>query len=318
MVSRLADLAELAGFSFKTSKFWQVKLIDPDSPWLASSGIPGREVAPPPPKFTPRPWKEASSLIIAAHVKSPSNPSDSNSIQNVLPLDDCDYRLLMAKRSGKSSYMANAYVFPGGYVELADFSPKWWAVFEAAGMPRDQLVKFGQNVSGNRPPIFTEPAILMQQENLNANVLPSEVALRITAIRETFEEAGLLLLNRHPSQRSSKMDAFAVEANYDKVDIRAWKKKVHDNPICFAEFCLEVGLCPDIWALKEWWNWLTPQALGHKRFDTMFYVACLDYLPEIESDDKEMSKVEVSLTLFMSFDGSTNYCLVLITVVLAP
>lgn len=300
MASKLADLAELAGFSFKTRKFWQVKVIDPNSPWLASSGIPGKEDLPPAQtKFQPNPWKEASSLIIAAKVdnsKSGLSSKEVKSFQTVLPLDDCDYRLLMAKRSAKSSYMANAFVFPGGYVELADFSPKWWAVFEAAGITRDELANFGQDIAKPKPPIFTECGVLMQEEHLNANVLPGDIALRITAIREAFEETGILLLNRAPGRREdSRTSALASESLFANVDLRAWQKKVHANPICFPEFCLEVGLCPDIWALHEWWNWLTPQALGHKRFDTMFYLCCLDYLPQAISDEKEVTQVEVSL-----------------------
>jgi len=294
--SKLADLAELAGFSFKTRKFWQVKVVDPNSPWFASTGIPGHEPdAPPAPKYVAKPWKEASSLIIAAKVNpetglgTKSNEPDSK-FQNALPVDECDFRLLMAKRSGRSSYMANAFVFPGGYVELADFSTKWWAVFEAAGATRDQLYDFGSDIRGPKPPIFTEPGVLMKEENLNANLLPAEIALRITAIRETFEETGILLLNKSPSMRDSRTVAFDT-AN-SKINLNDWKKKIHDNPICFAEFCLEVGLCPDIWSLSEWWNWLTPETVGHKRFDTMFYVCCLDFLPQAVHDDKEVTQVE--------------------------
>lgn len=315
MASKLADLAEMAGFGFKTRKFWSVKVCDPNNPWFASTGIPGKDDLPPPKKYVPNPWKEASSLIIAAKVDSKSSSQegavDGKSIQNVLPLDESDYRLLMAKRSGKSSYMANAFVFPGGYVELADFSPKWWAVFEAAGISRDELARFGDHISGPRPPIFSETGVLMVQENLNANVLPAEIGLRITAIRETFEEAGILLLNRAPGSREQRTSAFNSESDFAKIDMPAWQKKVHDNPICFPEFCLEVGLCPDIWALKDWWNWLTPEAIGHKRFDTMFFVCCLDYLPKPISDDNEMSRVEVcSMSLEWVCPDRTNYKLI--------
>lgn len=298
MGTKLADLAELAGFSFKTKKFWQVKIMDPDSPYMASSGIPGKEDLPPvPQKFAPNPWKEASSLIIAAKVnekaKSQLDSDRSNSaFQKVLPIDDCDYRLLMAKRSGRSSYLANAFVFPGGYVELADFSTKWWAVFEAAGMSRSELTRFGADIKGPRPPICSEPGVLMQEEYLSADILPGNVALRITAIREAFEETGILLLNRAPSRNSNKTAVFASETDFAKIDIKSWQKKIHDNPVVFADFCLEVGLCPDIWSLSEWWNWLTPDAIGHKRFDTIFFVCCLDSIPASLCDDNEMSKLE--------------------------
>lgn len=287
------------------NRFWPVKIVDPDSPIMASTNTPNKFDVPiegtsGPQKYEPKPWKEASSLIIAARVDpveksglgSEMNGSEKRSFQKVLPLDDCDYRLLMAKRSGKSSFLANAFVFPGGYVELADFSPKWWSVFENAGMSRSELSSFGSHISKPRPPIMTEPGVLMAEEYLSNDIIPPDVALRITAIRETFEETGILLLNRAPSMNGNKTAAFLAEDVFAKVNINEWKKKIHDNPIEFVDFCSEVGLCPDIWSLSEWWNWLTPPALGHKRFDTMFYICCLDFLPKADSDDKEMASVE--------------------------
>lgn len=299
----MADLAQMAGLRFKVNRFWQVKIMDPDSPYMASTNIPkfDSEGVSAPMKYEAKPWKEASSLIIAARVdpveksglgSDPSNSSEKRSFQKVLPLDDCDYRLLMAKRSGKSSFLANAFVFPGGYVELADFSPKWWSVFESAGMSRSELAKFGSNIAKPRPPIFTEPGILMQEEYLSNDIIPPDVALRITAIRETFEETGILLINRAPSMNGKKTAAFLAEDVFAKVNIPEWKKKIHNNPIEFVNFCSEVGLCPDIWSLSEWWNWLTPSALGHKRFDTIFYICCLDFLPKADYDEKEISSVE--------------------------
>lgn len=300
MAEKLTDLAHMAGLKFKVNRFWQIKIMDPESPHMTLSSVPKLDTMDglTPTKYEPKPWKEASSLIIAAKVDPVENsglgsdPIEKRSFQKVLPLDDCDYRLLMAKRSGKSSFLANAFVFPGGYVELADFSPKWWAVFENAGMPRSELSKFGAEIEKPRPPIFTEPGVLMQEEYLSNDIIPPDVALRITAIRETFEETGILLLNRAPSTNGNKTAAFLAEDVFAKVSIPEWKKKVHDNPIEFVDFCLEVGLCPDIWSLSEWWNWLTPAALGHKRFDTIFYICCLDFLPRADSDDKEMASVE--------------------------
>lgn len=295
MAEKLADLAEMAGLKFKVNRFWQVKIMDPDSPYLASTNIPRFESEGV--KSESKPWKEASSLIIAARVdpvekSGLGSDRSERSFQKVLPLDDCDYRLLMAKRSGKSSFLANAFVFPGGYVELADFSPKWWSVFQSAGMSRRELAEFGSKIAGPRPPIFTEPGILMQEEYLSNDIIPPDVAFRITAIRETFEETGILLLNRAPSVNGSKTAAFLAEDLFAKVNIPEWKKKIHNNPIEFVDFCSQIGLCPDIWSLSEWWNWLTPSALGHKRFDTIFYICCLDFLPKAEYDEKEMSSLE--------------------------
>ena len=42
--------------------------------------------------------------------------------------DHFDYRVLMVKRSSKSKFMPNAYVFPGGVVAEADTSGGWLEV----------------------------------------------------------------------------------------------------------------------------------------------------------------------------------------------
>ena len=49
---------------------------------------------------------------------------------------------------------------------------------------------------------------------------------------------------------------------------------------------------PDIWALNEWSNWLTPVNMGkvhgNRRFDTMFYLGCLANVPEHTADGYEI------------------------------
>lgn len=106
-----------------------------------------------------------------------------------------DYRLLMVKRSGLSSFMASAYVYPGGAVEVADYSPKWWSVFSKVGVSRGDLSQFSSAVKGMRPPMITDPLTVQRAKAAgdlpsNADILPADVALRISAIRETFEETG--------------------------------------------------------------------------------------------------------------------------------
>ena len=53
--------------------------------------------------------------------------SSSNSSPSAYS-DHFDYRVLMVKRSSKSKFMPNAYVFPGGVVAEADSSGGWLEV----------------------------------------------------------------------------------------------------------------------------------------------------------------------------------------------
>lgn len=153
------------------------------------------------------PWKEASSLIIVARSSISEkvgrglsktqvvtsrviNPQTSKASSR-----GADYRLLMVKRSGLSSFLASAFVFPGGNVEVADYSPKWWSVFENLGVSRDQLENISKNVHGPRPPMITDPLTVLRSgisnSHLDVDFLHADIALRIAAIRETFEETGM-------------------------------------------------------------------------------------------------------------------------------
>lgn len=90
--------------------------------------------------------------------------------------------------------MASAFVFPGGAVEIADFSPRWWTVFDTCGVSRNELNAFASVKNGARPEIITDSLTLKNaaatQVDLAGDLLPSDVALRISALRETFEETG--------------------------------------------------------------------------------------------------------------------------------
>lgn len=152
------------------------------------------------------PWKEAASLIIVARAtvsekvgrnlantlvvssrvsENHQHPRNTNSSK-------CDYRIMMVKRSGLSSFMASAFVFPGGQVEVADYSPKWWQVFQNLGIAKHDLDVLTTSVQGPRPPMVTNPVTLTKAEISpeTTEVLPADIALRIAAIRETFEETG--------------------------------------------------------------------------------------------------------------------------------
>jgi hypothetical protein len=63
-------------------------------------------------------WSEASTLILIA--KNNTTVNNDNKY---------NYRVLMAKRSTKSSFMSNFYVFPGGKLDFDDFNRKWLKIF---------------------------------------------------------------------------------------------------------------------------------------------------------------------------------------------
>lgn len=271
-----------------------------------------------------QPWREASSLIIVTRasvrasvvssgnvVKSSivenlsahqtkqetefnNNPSQSNNETNINSKhNQYDYRLMMVKRSGLSSFLASAYVFPGGRVEMADFSPRWWALFAKFNLTRQDLAVFSQSINGPRPPIVLETKIVQESAHLNKpeDSLPADIGLRISALRETFEETGVLLLTR-PGDDADSYQPLSDRDNVN-VDLSTWRDKVRKDASSFIDLCLETNLCPNLWSLYEWWNWLTPTSVGHKRCDTMFYVSFLEVEPKVVLDNEEVTTLKV-------------------------
>ncbi|RWS17011.1 Nucleoside diphosphate-linked moiety X motif 19-like protein, partial [Dinothrombium tinctorium] len=175
------------------------------------------------------------------------------------------------------------FVFPGGHVDRCDFSSYWWKVFENHGVSREELRTFSAHITGPRPPIITDSLTAHEAGNSD-DLLPPDIGLRITAIRETFEETGVLLVGLP----SAKLDLKTSEVK----NLNEWRLRVQSDAKYFADLCLEIGVCPDIWSLFEWWNWLTPESLGHKRFDTIFYICCLDEIPQTQIDGKEVCLIE--------------------------
>lgn len=257
------------------------------------------------------PWKEAATLIIVARASMSQKVGQSLSKSMVVAsrvvrdekhkavasqssaIAKTDYRIMMVKRSGLSSFMASAFVFPGGAVEVADFSPKWWDIFAKVGVTRDQLMQFQTDVTGPRPHMVTESLTLVNYRNAgnpDMDFLPTDVGYRITAVRETFEETGVLLLT-HPANGSSTSPLSEIDDIH--LDLSAWREKVRKDGSAFIDLCIEAGLCPDLWLLNEWSNWLTPISVGHKRFDTMFYICCLDKQPKVVLDQTEVTTLKV-------------------------
>ncbi|PRD32760.1 UNVERIFIED_CONTAM: nudt19 [Trichonephila clavipes] len=260
------------------------------------------------------PWREASSLIITARLslhdvvakgKNLSSLMNSTTWNYSHKPTASDYRILMVKRSGLSSFMANAFVFPGGLVEIADYSPLWWSVFDKLGIYKSELMGFCSNIQGERPPMITDPVTLKSKSALpNEDYLPADIALRIAALRETFEETGILLLT-NPSLETTQ-EATTHTLLSQNVDIQSWQERIHNDPYAFLDLCLESHMCPDIWSLYEWSDWLTPTSVGHRRYDTMFYLCCLPRRPDVLLDKGEVTIMRWCTPDEMLTDHFTN------------
>ncbi|XP_012059686.1 PREDICTED: nucleoside diphosphate-linked moiety X motif 19, mitochondrial-like [Atta cephalotes] len=227
-------------------------------------------------------WSDAASLILAARHGQTYSCAVSPAIHN--------YKLLCLKRHQKSSFMPGLYVFPGGTVDPADVNLKWYEYFNAFGLDNDRLASLV-------PKAVSRPQIFQSKEN----ELLREISLRITAIRETFEECGILLCRRN--KNGNAHSSWVEHVSIPKGEMQTWQNKVHNDATEFLNLCQKLECYPDLWALHEWRNWLAP-TYETKRFNTAFYLACIPHMPyaeyeAIEMDDLQwFSPEEFSLTGF--------------------
>lgn len=84
-----------------------------------------------------------------------------------------------------------------------------------------------------------------------------------------------------------------IEELCKKPEMLKWREDMKHDANKFYQFCVHFDLIPNIFILSEWWNWQTPVTLGHKLFDTIFYVTFLPKKMNTTVDNSEVSEIEV-------------------------
>jgi nucleoside diphosphate-linked moiety X motif protein 19 len=240
-------------------------------------------------------WKDASSVIIVAKnlfpkngIAFPVNRMDSPN-KNAFNTDKIkserlcarNFKVLVLKRSSKNSFMPNSYVFPGGNVDVSDSLTEWRDLFDECGL--------GKYVS---EPVIRKYSKINIFENQRTDEISRTASLRITGIREVFEESGVLLCkswHAHSSAQPSKW-ASCLSGH----EVQKWQRKVQENASEFINLCRNFECFPDIWSLQEWSNWLTPSD-SPKRFNTIFFLAALDQMPTELSSSSEIDEFKVHI-----------------------
>lgn len=226
------------------------------------------------------PWKQAATLILGKNLPATPKPNFTWKVDKRL-------QLLYVKRVlKKTDSFSENVVFPGGTIDFADHSPLWWPLFKAVAEIFDETnprkFLFDSLASNLHLPIYSTEAKQLSDESL-----PLHVSFRICAIRETFEETGLLLcvnFNQLEKLNIKNRNRHAVQVSiFPPPGREKWRSMVHDDANKFLELCTEMNCVPDVWSLHEWSNWLTPPVIP-KRFDTVFYVTTLDHSDDISAD----------------------------------
>ncbi|KOC66509.1 Nucleoside diphosphate-linked moiety X motif 19, mitochondrial [Habropoda laboriosa] len=227
-------------------------------------------------------WKESASLILAARQKC-IRPSATNFQYN--------YNLLCMKRHAKSKFMPSTYVFPGGVIEPSDADLKWDKLFSTFGFDANSFKTLSPNTSV-RPQIFKS----------GPNELPREISLRITAIRETFEECGILICKQ--SRDDSMQFGWAGRIEISENELQSWQTRVHNDAREFYTLCENFKCYPDLWSLYEWSNWLTPTYFVGRRFNAVFYFACVPVVPQTICEVTEMEDIKWDMPGNLLFSAS--------------
>jgi nucleoside diphosphate-linked moiety X motif 19, mitochondrial len=239
-------------------------------------------------------WREASTLILAVRPRSSVLHATSTGNRSA---HVNDFKILMLQRTAKSNFMPAKLVFPGGMISEADHADEWEKLYKNfAGCTLEEIYQT-LNSAQSKVPLIREK---------RSWKVGADIAFRIGAIRETFEESGLLIAtNREQLQKQSlnlgNIPAYRSSSSLTITD-QSWRKKVQNNPFEFLNMCNELQLVPDIWSLTTWRNWLTPVMLKvtappkkPRRFDTLFYMCCFDVdeLPDAIVDDTETTQAQV-------------------------
>lgn len=212
-------------------------------------------------------WRDAATLIIAAKSTNKSTTG-------------FDYRILCMKRSEKTSFLNNNICYPGGATEEQDQASGWFDHFLKHRVSRQDLESLTLNHHRQRQGntfIFHS-----RDDEIEQGKLSRAVSLRISAIRETFEELGVLLCkpmlccHQRKSSNVLRLD-----------DIVTYQKQVHDRKITFLQLCQQLSVVPDVFSLFEWSVWLTPTFFATRRFETAFFLCTIDEQSPIYPEPNE-------------------------------
>jgi 8-oxo-dGTP pyrophosphatase MutT (NUDIX family) len=147
------------------------------------------------------------------------------------------FEVYMLRRKPSMAFAPGAYVFPGGSVDLRD---------------ADEEVAWAGPPAADWGEVFDAPPELAR-------------ALVCAAVRETFEESGVLLAG--PTDGT-------VVADTTGEDWEADRRALLDRSLSLAELLARRGLILRSDLLRSWARWITPAAES-RRFDTRFFAAAL-------------------------------------------
>ncbi|WP_207764826.1 NUDIX hydrolase [Hyphococcus luteus] len=164
----------------------------------------------------------------------------------ILLRDAPQFEVLMVERHAEIAFAGGALVFPGGRIDAGDHNPAWAAHCEGFDAVPEE-----------------------------------ERAPRIAAMREAFEETGLLLARRN----GETIGADEAEK------LSSWRKRVEDDDRLFLEMIAGESLSLAADALQLFARWRPPKGVGHRRYDTWFFAAKAPESQRAKADGVEAMEI---------------------------
>ena len=174
-------------------------------------------------------------------------PKDAATV--MLLRDAPDLEVFMLRRNFDSVWIAGATVFPGGGVDPGDRDPEWAA--RCAGWDDARASRAVGRGGGG-------------------------LGFFVAAVRETFEEAGVLLAR----------DADGTPVDASAAHLSAARAGLNDGTLEFGAFVADHDLVLATDELHVFSHWITPPG-GPRRYDTWFFVAAAAE-GEYTHDDDEL------------------------------
>jgi 8-oxo-dGTP pyrophosphatase MutT (NUDIX family) len=154
--------------------------------------------------------------------------------------------VFVLRRTSGAAFAAGMFVFPGGRVDAVD-----------GGLALEPFVHGMDDAEASR----------------QLDIDQGGLAFWVAAIRECFEESGLLLARRH--------DGTLPEP--DPTD----RVAVHRGELSMIELCRKHDIVLDAGALRYVAHWVTPVGETPRRFDTRFFLAAVPHGQDGVHDDAE-------------------------------
>lgn len=164
--------------------------------------------------------------------------------------------VLLLKRNRQTGFVPGAYVFPGGRVDRSDGDPevtRYWADLDAESAQTRLALPAGAG--------------------------PNGIAYFTAAVREVFEETGLLLSDRIPTGGSAT------------ARLAEGREALMERHGSFLSLLADVNVQLAGARIEYIAHWVTPE-VEPRRYDTRFFAALVPTDAEVRIDEREMTAAE--------------------------